>query len=153
MRYIPRTAASAPVLGFDRSRFAFSIFLVSAVGWLAGCHSWVRLDPVAEAVDAQSRIEPDERDDLRFHLDNGRVIEGKVVGLNGDTVEVGREGVRSVPVPLERVRGAEIRQLDSGKTIGLVIGTAVTVGAIVGLVVAYSNEPGFSVGYPLASPD
>jgi len=111
------------------------------------------LDPVAEAVDAQSRIEPDKRDNLRFQFDDGRVIEGKVVELNADTVAVSRWGEPSVPVPLERVQLAEMRQPDSGKTTGLVIGTAVTGAAIVALVVAYSNEPGLSFGNPLASPD
>jgi hypothetical protein len=118
---------------FERSawRSVSCLALVAATSWIAACHKWVPLDPLASGLEAQAALATADRSELQLHMVDGTVKDGKLVELAGDSLTIGSNAEPPVVVRLESVRSADAREWNGTGTAILVLG-GVLLGIMVG---------------------
>jgi hypothetical protein len=107
------------------------LMLAAVTSWIAACHKWVPLDPLASGLEAQAALSAADRSELQFHMVDGTVKKGKLVEFAGDSVTIGSSaGVPGV-VQLEAVSSAAAREWNGTGT-AILVGGGVLLGILIG---------------------
>jgi len=140
--------------GSGRSRRALAAVLSAAV--LAGCYTYVPVEPAAVPPGSDVRIRADRSfpaEGSSIQPNGGGVIRGRLVesfspdtllfsvALMPEATDVASRGLRSVlAIPTSAVTGVEMRRLSRGRT-GLVVGASTVLAAAL-LDAAFDIRPG-----------
>jgi hypothetical protein len=89
--------------------------------WLAGCHKWVQVEPPGAAL--RGAAESGSSHTYRVYLPNERMIEGRPVGVSGDSLVI-RTTIDSVTVAEADVERAQVKSTKVLATVLLTIGIA-----------------------------
>ena len=97
---------------FRASALLRSVLLPSLVIWLAGCYKWVPVEAPGPALQEASENESPGR--VRIHLATGAMIEGRPVGMFGDSLVLQTEDGPAVQVNVSvgSIERAEFRRED-----------------------------------------
>lgn len=122
------------MLNRGRSRLVHGLLLFAAAGGSAACQKWVPLEPLNLGLESQACMPLPDRNDVRLHVSDGSVREGKLVEVFADSIRLGSGPDSWETLPIDRIRSAEVRKPDGKKTalagLGIVAG-ALALGATV----------------------
>ena len=122
------------MLNHGSSRLVLGVVLLAATGGSAACQKWVPLAPLNLGLESQACMPLPDRQDVRLHLSDGTVREGKLIEVFPDSIRLGT-GLQSwETLAVDRIRRAEVRKPDGTRTalasLGIAVG-ALAVGATV----------------------
>ena len=122
------------MLNHGSSRLVLGVVLLAATGSSAACQKWVPLAPLNLGLESQACMPLPDRQDVRLHLSDGTVREGKLIEVFPDSIRLGT-GLQSwETLAVDRIRRAEVRKPDGTRTalasLGIAVG-ALAVGATV----------------------
>jgi hypothetical protein len=122
------------MLNHGSSRLVLGALLLAVTGVSAACQKWVPLQPLNLGLESQACMPLPDRHDVRLHLSDGSVREGKLVAVFPDSIRLGTGPNDWETLPVDRIRSAEVRKPDGTRTalasLGIAVG-ALAVGATV----------------------
>jgi hypothetical protein len=122
------------MLNHGSSRLVLGAVLLAVTGGSAACHTWVPLAPLNLGLESQACMPLPDRQDVRLYAVDGSVREGKLIEVFPDSIRLGTGPDSWETFAIDKIRRAEVRKPDGGRTAlaGLGIAAGVlTLGATV----------------------
>ena len=122
------------MLNRGSARLLSGLLLFAATGGSTACQKLVPLEPLNLGLESQACMPLPDRQDVRLHLSDESVREGKLIEVLPDSIRLGTGLESWETLAVDRIRRAEVRKPDGTRTalasLGIAVG-ALAVGATV----------------------
>jgi hypothetical protein len=116
------------MLNHGSSRLVLGAVLLAVTGGSAACHTWVPLAPLNLGLESQACMPLPDRQDVRLYAVDGSVREGKLIEVFPDSIRLGTGPDSWETFAIDKIRRAEVRKPDGGRT--ALAGLGIAVGAL-----------------------